>query len=68
MHSEGEMMSKTNIAESQKRNSILDGQGNAEQILYEAKSLCEAINSIAKIFNQEGNSKELAKEALSLRL
>jgi len=30
LHSEGEMMSKTNIAEANKLNSILDGQGQAE--------------------------------------
>ena len=43
LNSEGEMMSKINIAEGIKRESILEGEGQAQTILQEAKSLCEAL-------------------------
>jgi len=62
LSSEGEMMSKINIATGIKREAILDGEGQAERILQEAKSLCEALSSISgAVSNSSG-------QALKLRL
>ena len=51
LKSEGEMMSKINLAESVKREFILDGEGQAAAILQEAKSLCESLDSISNSIN-----------------
>jgi hypothetical protein len=45
------MMSKINLAESVKREFILDGEGQAAAILQEAKSLCESLDSISNSIN-----------------
>jgi regulator of protease activity HflC (stomatin/prohibitin superfamily) len=47
LQSEGEMLSKINIAEGIKREAILNGEGQAQTILQEAKSLSEALVSIS---------------------
>jgi regulator of protease activity HflC (stomatin/prohibitin superfamily) len=41
------MRSKINIAEGIKRESILNGEGQAAAILQEAKSMCESLTSIS---------------------
>ena len=63
LSSEGEMISKINIAEGIKREAILEGEGAAAKILQEANSLCEALDTIAdSIVTAKGNN------ALKLRL
>ena len=51
LQSEGEMLSRINIAEGIKREEILDGEGQAQAILQESKSLCESLNSLAFSIN-----------------
>ena len=45
------MRSKINIAEGIKTEQILDGEGQAQRILQEARSLCESLNSIGGAIN-----------------
>lgn len=52
LSSEGEMMSKINIAQGIRREAILDGEGRAATILQEAKSLCEALDSISAAISE----------------
>ena len=51
LNSEGEMRSMINIAEGVKTEQILDGEGQAQRILQEAKSLCESLDSIGQAIN-----------------
>ena len=53
LSSEGEMRSKINIAEGIKAEQILDGEGQAQRILQEARSLCESLDSIGTAINQQ---------------
>jgi hypothetical protein len=45
------MRSKINIAEGIKTEQILDGEGQAQRILQEARSLCESLDSIGQAIN-----------------
>ena len=60
------MQSKINIAEGIRREAILEGEGQAESILQEARSLCEALENISgSIVQKDGSTSE---KALNLRL
>ena len=67
LHSEGEMRSKINSAEATKKESVLEGEGQAAAILQEARSLCEALNSISFAL-EKSNLDENDNSALNLRL
>ena len=47
LNSEGERQAKVNIAEGIKQSAILEGQGGAERILQEARSIVESLENIA---------------------
>jgi regulator of protease activity HflC (stomatin/prohibitin superfamily) len=66
LHSEGERTSKINIAEGYKQKCILEGQGKAQQITQEARSVVETLRNIgASLISADG---VLSEEALRLRL
>lgn len=67
LHSEGEMTSKINIAQSIKREAIMEGQGSAQKITMEAESVSAAIDSIASALTL-GGIEEGESAALKLRL
>ena len=66
LQSEGEMMSRINIAEGIKREAVLEGEGQSQAILQEAKSLCESLNTIA--FSIKHSEQHGSGKALKLRL
>jgi regulator of protease activity HflC (stomatin/prohibitin superfamily) len=47
LNSEGERESKINIAEGIKQAAIFQGQGQASEILQEARGICESLEKIA---------------------
>jgi hypothetical protein len=59
LSSEGEMISKINIAEGIKREAILNGEGEAAKISQEALSLCEALGSISMASQGDGGNNAL---------
>lgn len=66
LHSEGERMSKINIAEGYKQTKIFEGEGKAQEITQEARSVVETLSSIgASLKTADGL---LSEEALKLRL
>jgi regulator of protease activity HflC (stomatin/prohibitin superfamily) len=66
LNSEGERQSKINVAEGYKQGRILEGQGKAEQISQEARSVVETLRNIGQSIKQQNGS--LSEEALRLRL
>ena len=64
--SEGEKQSIINVAEGYKQSKILEGQGKAELITQEARSVVETLKSIGESLKRDG--KELSEEALRLRM
>lgn len=59
------MQSKINVAQGIKRQAILDGEGQAEKIMQEAKSLTQALESISNQIKHSGGTES---GALKLRL
>jgi regulator of protease activity HflC (stomatin/prohibitin superfamily) len=66
LHSEGEKTSKINIAEGYKQRCILEGEGKAQQITQEARSVVETLRTIGS--SMVSNEGVLSEEALRLRL
>ena len=67
LNSEGERQGKVNIAEGIKQSAVLEGQGQAERILQEARSICESLDNISSALVFEGNE-DIQDEALRLRM
>ena len=66
LQSEGQRQSKINIAEGEKQAMILDGEGAAEKITQEARSIVESLRNIGDaLLNDRGVLKD---NALKLRL
>ena len=66
LQSEGQRQSKINIAEGEKQAMILDGEGAAEKITQEARSIVESLRNIGDaLLNDRG---VLNDNALKLRL
>ena len=60
------MRSKINSAEASKKEQVFEGKGQAATIVQEAKSLCEALNSIS--FALQQSDVQSSQQALNLRL
>jgi regulator of protease activity HflC (stomatin/prohibitin superfamily) len=65
LQSEGERTSRINVAEGYKQSKILEGQGKAQQIMQEARSVVETLKSVGASLKTDG---VLSEEALKLRL
>lgn len=66
LFSEGERTSKINVAEGYKQSKILEGQGKAQQITQEARSVVETLKNIGASLKTSNGV--LSEEALKLRL
>ena len=66
MASEGEKQGKINIAEGYKQKKILEGQGKAELITQEARSIVQSLKSLGESIKRDDDS--LSDSAIRLRL
>ena len=62
------MRTKINSAEASKKETVLEGEGQAATIMQEAKSLCEALNNISFALQQSKIGDAEESMALNLRL